>query len=669
MKLKTSTTMSKRILLIPFIAAVCLVVFWGIAFVGLRGQKSVVDGLYEGQLKGYQSYSKISNAVAGVHGSLLRGFAQGASAGDVKQIESILGEQVSALDQTISVAKEMVSRSGRPEEEKKYYEASVGKLAGYRDAVKDVGTATDFAGLGLKMKGVDEKFVELQKALHGISEFEDKSGKEAFAGSSASFRKTVFVSSILVIILIMVFGFVGLLISRRMLSPLKRMGETLDGISNGDLTKRIDITSKDEIGEVALRFNAFADKLGDTITQFSKGAIVLSSTANTLDTATKQMISSVENAAMQVNSVATASEEMSTTSSEIAQNCSSAARSSEKANDAAVAGESIINETVMVMNRINGIVKTSARIIESLGDRSDQIGEVISLIDDIADQTNLLALNAAIEAARAGEHGRGFAVVADEVRKLAEKTSGATKRIGETIKAMQSETRQAVVSMEEGVKEVEVGTEEATKSGRALKDILKQINIVTSEVSQIAVASEEQTATTDEIANNIQQISSAMQETTKSVSDNADAAAQMAELSAELKKIVGHFRMSTPQDAQKMIEKGQAYIKAHGKEKAFAEFNNPKSEFIKGELFILAQNFDGVILAYGGNPVLVGKNLIDGKDPNGKDIGRGMIKIAKTAGSGWYEYSFMNPYTKEIMPKITYVQGFDNYYIACGVYK
>lgn len=158
-------------------------------------------------------------------------------------------------------------------------------------------------------------------------------------------------------------------------------------------------------------------------------------------------------------------------------------------------GSEVVSNTVKVMGNIAQRVHETARTVESLGARSDQIGGIINTIQDIADQTNLLALNAAIEAARAGEQGRGFAVVADEVRALAERTTKATKEIGDMIKAIQGETKKAVSAMEAGVNEVELGTTEAAKSGESLQKIVEQINAVSMQVNQVATAAEEQTAT------------------------------------------------------------------------------------------------------------------------------------------------------------------------------
>jgi methyl-accepting chemotaxis protein len=318
----------------------------------------------------------------------------------------------------------------------------------------------------------------------------------------------------------------------------------IEAVAEGDLTKRINVASKDEIGEMAGHFNVFVDKLRRTITHVAESSNEVSSAANTLDGATEQMAAGVKEAAMRVDTVAAASEEMSKTSSEIAQNCVAAVRSAELAGGSVTKGETIIRETITVMNRISNRVKESAEIIRRLGARSDQIGEIVGLINDVADQTNLLALNAAIEAARAGEHGRGFAVVADEVRKLAERTGNATREITDTIHAMQVETKKAVSSMEEGVGEVGLGTAEAAKSGEALKDILLQINKVTEEINQIAVASEEETTATNEIASSVQQISAVMQGTAQRIEENSTASSRLASLSKGLQALVGQFRIA-----------------------------------------------------------------------------------------------------------------------------
>jgi methyl-accepting chemotaxis protein len=245
----------------------------------------------------------------------------------------------------------------------------------------------------------------------------------------------------------------------------------------------------------------------------------------------------------QANTVATASEEMSATSMDIANNCHRAAESSNQASKTAQAGAGIVKKTVDGMTRIADKVRSSATVVEQLGTRSDQIGEIVATIEDIADQTNLLALNAAIEAARAGEQGRGFAVVADEVRALAERTSRATREIGEMIKNIQSETRKAVSAMEDGVREVEQGTTEAARSGQALEEILEKINEVTVQISQIATAAEEQTATTREISNNIQQISDVVETSAKGSKDISLSSANLSQLSVDLQDMVRRFKV------------------------------------------------------------------------------------------------------------------------------
>jgi methyl-accepting chemotaxis protein len=214
-----------------------------------------------------------------------------------------------------------------------------------------------------------------------------------------------------------------------------------------------------------------------------------------------------------------------------------------RASEMAHGGASVVQETISGMQNIADKVRESANTVAALGSRSDQIGAIVGTIEDIADQTNLLALNAAIEAARAGEMGRGFAVVADEVRALAERTTRATREIGEMIKAIQQETGGAVASMELGVKEVEKGMDSSRRSGDALQEILEGINEVTMQVHQIATAAEEQTAVTGEISSNIHQITDVVHQTANGAHETAGAASMLSKLSHDLEGLVGRFKL------------------------------------------------------------------------------------------------------------------------------
>jgi methyl-accepting chemotaxis protein len=335
----------------------------------------------------------------------------------------------------------------------------------------------------------------------------------------------------------------GLIISRSISIPVISLAGQARQVAEGDLRVNIDYRSGNEIGELSESFRTMTEGLRNTITKVSETSNQVATASNQLHSTSDLIATGAEEVAAQSATVATAGEEMAATSGDIAQNCQMAAEGAKRASQTASDGAAIVEKTVAVMEQIAEKVQQSAKTVESLGARSDQIGAIIGTIEDIADQTNLLALNAAIEAARAGEQGRGFAVVADEVRALAERTTKATKEIGEMIKAIQRETKNAVVAMEEGVNQVAAGTEEAAKSGNALQGILTQVNDVAMQVNQIATAAEEQTATTSEISSNMHQISEVVHQTSQGAQESATAAAQLNGNAEELQRLVRQFKI------------------------------------------------------------------------------------------------------------------------------
>lgn len=335
-----------------------------------------------------------------------------------------------------------------------------------------------------------------------------------------------------------------MVLARMILGPISLLKENLSAIrSTWELSRRLDDSSNDEMGAIARETNTFIEALKNVITKVSESSARVASSSADLTRIADRIATGAEEVAAQSVTVATAGEEMSATSGDIAKNCQMAAEGALHASKTAQTGAEVVEKTVAVMSQIADKVQESAKTVESLGARSDQIGAIIGTIEDIADQTNLLALNAAIEAARAGEQGRGFAVVADEVRALAERTTRATKEIGEMIKAIQKETKDAVSVMEQGVSQVETGTMEAARSGDALRDILAQINEVAMQVNQIATAAEEQTATTSEISSNMQQITKVVHQTSAGAQESASAALQLNSHAEELERLVHQFKL------------------------------------------------------------------------------------------------------------------------------
>jgi len=420
---------------------------------------------------------------------------------------------------------------------------------------------TKFVDDGLKPTGAalaegdfDKGVILTEQAVTPLATTAFKAANEIYANeyslAKASYeltQKTMNRARVLILIVILLAMLLGTLINLAVIRSITKGTSELSAaagrMAEGDLSTLLRIDSSDEIGTAARSFNMMRDAFVDLLGKVSSSAVQVASSASTLNSTAEQMATGAEQAAVQAGTVATASEEMAATSGEIAMNSQMAAEGAQQANRAALNGASVVQNTLSMMNQIAARSKESSAAVESLGNRSDQIGAIVVTIQDIAEQTNLLALNAAIEAARAGEQGRGFAVVADEVRALAERTTRATREIGEMIRAIQVDTKGAVVAMEQGVAQVEAGTIEAAKSEGALQQILDQINAVTMQVNQIATAAEQQTATTSEISSNILQITEVAQGTANGAHDSATAANKLASLAEELQRLVGRFRI------------------------------------------------------------------------------------------------------------------------------
>jgi methyl-accepting chemotaxis protein len=346
--------------------------------------------------------------------------------------------------------------------------------------------------------------------------------------------------------LLIVTPFTLLLIRKSILGPIRLVAACMADIAEGegDLTQRIPVKSQDEIGKLAQGFNTFAQKIHDTIAQVASSATDVASAATEIAAASDEMANGLNQQSSQVHQISSAIEEMNASIVEVARKSEDAAKQAVRSGDVAEEGGAIVNQTVDEMQSIKQTVTDTAQSVEELGKRGEQIGQIIAVINDIADQTNLLALNAAIEAARAGEHGRGFAVVADEVRKLADRTTKATDEIAHSITAIQTETKQAVDRMSKGTDQVTKGVERASHAGESLQQIVSSARAVAEMIQSIAAAADQQSTASTQVANNIENISSVTRQTSQGASQAAEASGQLSAKAEQLQHLVKQFKVN-----------------------------------------------------------------------------------------------------------------------------
>ncbi|TAE24302.1 MAG: methyl-accepting chemotaxis protein [Candidatus Kapaibacterium sp.] len=310
----------------------------------------------------------------------------------------------------------------------------------------------------------------------------------------------------------------------------------------GDLTVQVQSPEReDDIAKIFTGFNRSVSSVRELVQEVIRNVEQTNMIAAHISSASGQMAATSQEQASQVTQIASAVEEMARSVSENAHHSSQVSHITQQNGMNATKGANVVDAAVKKIEEIASVVNGASMVVEKLGNSSAEIGEIVQVIEEIADQTNLLALNAAIEAARAGEQGRGFAVVADEVRKLAERTATATKQISQTIKQIQRDTNQAVTGMKRGDNEVREGLTLAKQAGTALTGIVSGSREVESMVQGSANAMQQQSSTAAEIAQSVEQVSSSVNETTASLTEIARATENLRGLTEGLQDLVSRF--------------------------------------------------------------------------------------------------------------------------------
>jgi methyl-accepting chemotaxis protein len=337
----------------------------------------------------------------------------------------------------------------------------------------------------------------------------------------------------------------GWFVTRQTMERLHNLRDHLKDVAegDGDLTKHIAVTHQDEVGELGTWLNKFLLKLQQMVAEIVSSTDNIAAASHELAANATEMTRSANSQRQEILGVATAMQEMAATVVEVSNNSNQAAETAKKSEAMARTGGDTVRGTVDTIRVLAADTRDTSQKILELGKASDQIGKIIGVIDDIADQTNLLALNAAIEAARAGEQGRGFAVVADEVRKLAERTSQATKEITTMVNTIQSETKQAVDAMNNSSLQVEIGVKNALEAGAALDKIIEGASQVQTIIVQIATAAHEQSSTTDQVTLNMDQIARMVEQSAAGAEESGRAVHDLSDQARHLQSLVGQFKV------------------------------------------------------------------------------------------------------------------------------
>ena len=532
-------------LLLPPGALLGLMLLLGVAgFMGLNSSNNSVRDIYDVRFQAFKGSSDALADVAAAHAGVYRLFTwlNNYDAARIKQATDGINQRIDQADAHLSA---LTATQALPRETRKVVIGLQKDLAEYR---KQVMQAIDYAqidsNMGMTgMQTADQGFTALENKAEKLVEEQDAKARESYLSSISAYKYSLGLFVAILLLAVVVGVTVSLLIARKITQPLQLAIASAQSIAAGDLTCRIEVTQSDETGELLRALASMQESLRQMIGDIRGEAGELTQMAGNVSHASTLIAEGTVEQNDAASSMASAMEEMVVSIGVVSESARETDRSMRESAILSNAGRDALARVGGTMQEISTSVNASAKVIAELEKDSEQISTIVMVIKDIADQTNLLALNAAIEAARAGEQGRGFAVVADEVRKLAERTTKSTEEISGMIQSVLSSTGSAVSSMHAGIVIVDQGRQLATDTGSAMVRVAERAGQVSTMVTEMSAALGEQSSASHQVATQVERIAQMAEKNSGASREAAQSAHRMKELAAAMQTMVNRFKI------------------------------------------------------------------------------------------------------------------------------
>ena len=533
----------QRILIAPVVAIALLLLFGVVAYMAVSTQDAALDDISNTRFERYKVSASLSDQVAQSHNTMFR-LVSWFSVYDKATQNNLLGEVPKGIAKTIAKL-DAWNKEVQLGDQEKAQISRIQVLIGHYQ--KDVASALDMLTIDVpsalgNMKSAEDSFQKLKLEFDKLNQLEAELVAARYREAKATSHQALLINLLLLLATIGIAAAIALSTARSLLAQLggepTYAVEIANCIAKGDLA--VEVKSA-RAGSILAAMAAMRTSLRSTIGKVHDDAELLSGAATQLAAAANNVAQSSNQQSDSAVSMAAAVEQLNVSIGHVAENAHGAADITRQSGDTAKHGTEIIVRAAQEMEKIATSVQTVAQTIAELGNQAEQISSIVTVIKDVADQTNLLALNAAIEAARAGEQGRGFAVVADEVRKLAERTAKSTHDIREMIDSIQERAQVAVAAMETAVVQVGVGGELANQANDAIGQISAGAAQVAEAVHNISSALREQGKVTDELSVSVERIARMSEENSRNSNDSACSASYLETLATEMRGAVSHF--------------------------------------------------------------------------------------------------------------------------------